>query len=212
MPRCIIIAPLYRGEERELLTPHPGDLLLCADGGYAAAKAYELQPDLVIGDFDSSSDGVPTDCACRVLPVHKDDTDLVVCIREGRDRGYREFLIAGALGGRMDHTIAALQCLKDCALRGEQAWLVDGQNRITVLTPGTYDLSAYRMEGRSLSLLAATPAVRGVTLTGTLWELQDAVLTDRYPLGISNQYVGDARLTFTEGMLYLGLCGDAGKQ
>lgn len=199
MPRCIIIAPLYQGEEREWLEPQLGDLTICADAGYKAALVHGLKPDLTIGDFDSMQ-GDSADGEVIRLPVHKDDTDMVVCLREGRQRGYREFILAGCLGGRFDHTLACLQCAADGAERSEQVWLCDAQNRVTVLAPGRYTLP--QMEERRLSLLAFTPEVKGVCVRGTLWELNDAVLTSRYPLGCSNEWTADAaELSFTEGLM-----------
>lgn len=200
MARCIIIAPLYQGEEYALVTPKAGDLLLCADGGYAAAVQHGLRPDLVIGDFDTMPvqqvDGVPV----VQLPVMKDDTDLAVCMDEGRRRGYRSFVLAGCLGGRMDHTLATLQCMADSAVRGECCWAVDETNRVTILAPGEYTLP--RLDGRLLSLLAFSDQVTDVVLTGTQWPLDGAALTQRKPLGISNIIIEDqARLSFSSGLL-----------
>lgn len=198
MGKCIIIAPLYAGEELETLTPDAGDMLICADGGYDAAVRHGLKPDLVIGDFDSMPFSHVKACESIRLPVHKDDTDMVVCLEEGRRRGYTHFHIAGCLGGRLDHTISNLQCLYDCALRGEQAWMYDGQNRVSVLVPGSYTLP--KRPGCKFSLLAYTPEVTGVTLRGTEWELTDATLTNRYPLGVSNEITADqVELSFTAG-------------
>lgn len=200
MGKCIIIAPLYKGEALEALTPEEGDLLICADGGYDAAVRYGLKPDLVIGDFDSMPFEHVRDCECIRLPVHKDDTDMVVCLEEGRRRGYTHFRIAGCLGGRLDHTISNLQCLYDCALRGENVWMCDETNWVTIRLPGRHTLP--RMEGRKLSLLAYTPEVTGVTLRGTEWELTDATLTNRYPMGVSNEITAQwAELTFETGAL-----------
>ena len=80
MAKCIIIAPLYAGEEREWLTPQAGDFVICADGGYRAALQAGIKPDLLVGDFDSMP--APENPVCPVLrlPVHKDDTDMVVCL------------------------------------------------------------------------------------------------------------------------------------
>lgn len=202
MPKCIIIAPLYQGEEADWLTPEEGDLLLCADGGYDAAMRHGLRPDLVIGDFDSMPVSHVKDCEIIRLPVHKDDTDMVVCLEEGRRRGYSTFRIAGGIGGRLDHTISNLQCLYDCALRGEEAWMCDADNRVTVLVPGHYTLEG--MKGRKLSLLAYTPEVTGVCLTGTLWTLDNACLSNRYPLGVSNEVTADkVELSFAQGAVML---------
>lgn len=200
MAKCIIIAPLYKGEEQEWLHPDVDDLILCADGGYDAAMRWGIKPDLVIGDFDSMPEDHIRDCQVMKLPVHKDDTDMVVCLREGRRRGYTHFRMAGCVGGRLDHTISNLQCLYDCALRGEDAWMCDERNRVTVLLPGQHTLQ--RVPGRKLSLLALTPEATGVTLRGTEWELDNAVLTQRYPLGVSNEFCGgQAELFFRTGAL-----------
>ncbi|MDO4484733.1 MAG: hypothetical protein Q4C54_10005 [Clostridia bacterium] len=51
---CYIIAPLYKGEEKErMLQAGEEDFIICADGGYAAAAKHGIRPNLVIGDFDS---------------------------------------------------------------------------------------------------------------------------------------------------------------
>jgi len=204
--RCLIIAPLYQGEELQLLTPQEGDILICADGGYQAAKAHGLTPDVTIGDFDSLG-YVPEEGEVIRLPVEKDDTDMVVCLREGRARGYRHFVVGGCLGGRFDHTMACLQCAADGALRGESVWLCDPQNRVTILAPGEHHIR--KVPGRKLSLLAYTENVSGVTLKGTVWELADAVLTNRWPLGCSNEWREEvAELSFLKGLLVLAISGD----
>ena len=207
MARCIIVTPLYAGEERTLVSPRAGDFLICADGGWARAAAYGLPVDLVVGDFDSMPAGQRPDVPTISLPVEKDDTDLVVCLHEGRKRGYTEFILAGAIGGRFDHTLSCLQCAADCALRGERAWLVNPQNRTTILPPGTHTLP--NMAGRKLSLLAYSPQVTDVTLTGTKWTLDHATLTYRYPLGCSNEFAAEAvTLSFREGLLMVSYSTD----
>jgi len=180
--------------------------MLCADAGYRAAVKYGFKPDVTIGDFDSMPDADPEGEVIR-LPVYKDDTDMVVCLREGRARGFREFVIGGCLGGRFDHTIACLQCAADCAKRGESAWLCDLRNRVTVLAPGSYRIPA--VEGCKISLLAYSPEVAGVTIRGTVWELTDAVLDNRYPLGCSNEWREEAaELSFRQGSLILCISHD----
>lgn len=206
MGRCIIITPLFHGEEASWLGRRAGDLIICADGGYREATARGVVPDLTIGDFDSLG-FVPEAGEVIRLPVHKDDTDLAVCIRAGRARGYCEFIVAGGIGGRFDHTLAALQCAAECAMRGERVWLCDGDNRVTILPPGTYQFPDF--PGRKLSLLAYTPVVTGVCLQGTKWTLEQAQLRHDYPLGCSNEWTSqEASLSFSEGLLILCISGD----
>lgn len=207
MGKCIILGPMYEGEERSFLAKEPGDLLLCADAGLKKAEKYGLVPDLVVGDFDSMPQPPSSGPPVLVLPVKKDDTDTAVCIKIGREKGYREFRIAGGMGGRFDHTLANLQCLADCASRGEQGWLVDGKNYVTVLHPGEYSFS--RMEHRMLSLFAFTERVEGITLKGTEWELEKADLLQTIPLGCSNWFQSDRiTLAFCRGLLVVTMSRD----
>lgn len=209
--KCVVLAALYAGEEPDFLRREEGDLLICADRGYAAARSFGLAPDLVVGDFDS----MPADRLTEAdrgrtlfLPRAKDDTDTAVCVAEGRKRGYRIFRVGGGLGGRLDHTLANLQLAADCALRGESLWLCDARNRASVLAPGAYVLP--RMPGRYLSLMAYTEEVRGVTLTGARWPLDGAALLSRRALGVSNEWTAEeARLSFAEGLLAVFFSGDA---
>ena len=64
--------------------------------------------DLAVGDFDSLGH-VPKIEKTICHPVDKDDTDTALALAEGMKRGYRNFIIYGGLGGRLDHTVANLQ-------------------------------------------------------------------------------------------------------
>ncbi|MBR2286919.1 MAG: thiamine diphosphokinase [Clostridia bacterium] len=207
MGRCLIFGAMYAGEWRTLFQPTPGDLVICADAGYARALEHDIAPDLVVGDFDSMPmPQIPEEQIVK-LPVRKDDTDTLRCIREGRKRGYRKFHIAGGIGGRFDHTFANLQCLADCAGHGEEAWLYDSNNRMCILSPGAY---SFKPEAEAyLSLFAYTEKVSGICLHGTEWELEDATLTQDYPLGCSNWFRDrEVELSFREGLLLLILASD----
>ena len=207
MGKCIIIGGMYRGEEPDFLKKEKGDLLLCADSGYLKAVQYGMEPDLVIGDFDSMDLSELGDVARLVLPVKKDDTDMHICIKKGREAGYSEFRIGGGLNGRLDHTVANIQCLAELAESGGQGWLVDSCNRVSVLASGAYSFSA--VPGRYLSLFAFTETVQGLSLRGTEWELENAELRQTYPVGCSNWFREDRfTLSFSGGLLLIGFCGD----
>lgn len=208
MSRCIIVLPLYAGEAPELVRKQPGDLLLCADAGYARAVAAGLKPDGAIGDFDSMPRETVRDCPVLTLPTHKDDTDTARCMEVGRERGYREFLLAGGIGGRLDHTLTNIQLLYDAALRGEEAVLLGGCNEARMLMPGVHRLP--RHEGWKLSLLAYTPEVKGLTLRGVEYPLTDYTLVNHTSLGVSNEWTADfAEVSFTEGALLAIYAKDA---
>ena len=115
-----------------------GDLLIAADGGYAACLEAGLQPCELIGDFDSLPGAVPAQASCPVtaLPRAKDDTDLMVCVRRALELGARELHLHRALGGDLGHTLAAVKVLM--WLREQGAWgvLSGGGQALVALAPG----------------------------------------------------------------------------
>ena len=66
--------------------PVPGDTIIAADGGWEPCRGEGLTPDLLLGDFDSLHT-VPDFAHIRRVPVEKDDTDMLLAIKEGLARG-----------------------------------------------------------------------------------------------------------------------------
>ena len=93
------------------LSPRAGDYVIAADGGYRSLQARGIEPDFVMGDFDSLGYR-PDHPNVETHPVMKDDTDLGLAVRWALAHGYRRLVMAGALGGRLDQTIASLQTLR----------------------------------------------------------------------------------------------------
>ena len=96
----------------------PGDTLLAADGGTHHALALGLVPSVVIGDLDS----LTVDDRQRTMekgvhllqyPADKNQTDLELALDYAIQQGFREILIIGALGGRLDQTLGNLSLLTD---------------------------------------------------------------------------------------------------
>ena len=88
------------------LSPRPGDYVIAADGGYRTLKARGIEPDFVMGDFDSLGYR-PDHPNVETHPVMKDDTDLGLAVRWALAHGRRKFVIAGALGVSNSFTGAA---------------------------------------------------------------------------------------------------------
>lgn len=180
-------------------TPVEGDLLIAADGGYARTKAAGLEPDLIIGDFDSLGH-VPGEDQVVVLPTEKDVTDTWAAIRLGLERGYGRFWLYGCTGGRIDHTIANIQTAAELAEQGMECRIVDQSQIITALSGDTMTFGpAY---SGYVSVFAHSDCCSGVTLQGLKYELRDAELTNRFPLGVSNEFTGKpASITVRTGTL-----------
>lgn len=182
------------------LTPGPGDLVIAADGGFAALEGLGRSPDLVVGDFDSLGHR-PDHPHVVALPVEKDDTDMHSAIRLGWERGYRAFRLYGGTGGRIDHTLANIQSLAWLANQGGRGWLVGPDWTATVLSDG----GALTLEaGRQgmVSVFCLGDRAEGVDIQGLKYGLSDGVLTADYPLGVSNSFLGgESRVSVRRGKL-----------
>ena len=95
------------------LEERPGaeDYVIAADGGYTACRRAGVEPQLLLGDFDSLAE-VPALPHVERVPVEKDDTDMMLAVKRGLERGETLFHLYGGMGGqRTDHTVANLQAL-----------------------------------------------------------------------------------------------------
>jgi thiamine pyrophosphokinase len=193
---CNIAAALAFDNE---ISIRPGDLLIAADAGYEQLVKRGLKPDLIVGDFDSLG-SIPESENIVRHPVMKDDTDLMLAIRLGLERGYKFFYIYGGLGGRLDHTIANIQALDFIAHNGGIGYLFGEAETVTVFADGVFSFP----EGSDgiISVFAQGGIAEGVTLKGLLYPLNNATLTPSYPLGVSNEFTGsEASVTVKKGRL-----------
>jgi len=184
--------------------PAKGDYVIAADGGYRWCLQEGIEPDLLLGDFDSLRE-VPDFPRILRVPVEKDDTDMMLAVKKGLALGQRTFHLYGGLGGtRTDHTIANLQTLLYLAVRGAQGYLYGRGEWYTAIRDGSADFPA-RPEG-ILSVFCMGAPASGVTIRGGQYPLEDACLTADFPLGVSNHFVGQPiRVTVKKGALLLGI-------
>ena len=183
------------------VVPHKGDMTIAADAGLRYLEQKEIAADLVIGDFDS----------LRFKPQHKnvielnpekDITDMRAAVHEGIKAGYDLFYIYCGMGGRIDHTIANIQLLSELSKSGKQGFLVGRDNIITAIT----DRSLSFLSGISgfISVFSYSELSKGVCLDGLKYELDNAELTNDFPLGVSNEFTGkESKIRVKKGTLLI---------
>ncbi len=180
---CYVIGAM--SPKGEKISQKADDLVIAADAGLRYVKEYGLLPDLAVGDFDSLGDFNLAGCEVIRHPAEKDDTDLMLAIKIGLDRGYRLFLLLGAMGGRADHAYAVYQCLAYLEVHHAHGYLYSDGMAVTRLTDGSLKLTAHG-DGL-LSVFAVDGAAAGVSLEGVYYPLNNVCLTPTFPLGVSNQ-------------------------
>lgn len=167
--------------------PLKDDFIIAADGGYRHIQKLRIEPHLVLGDFDSLG-YIPQDENVFACKAEKDDTDTMLAVRAGFERGYSDFIIFGGLGGRLDHTMANLQALVFISRSGGTGQLINRGQTVTAITNSQLNFDS-NMSG-IISVFCSGNRAEGVFLTGLKYPLINAVLTDDMPLGISNEFTG----------------------
>lgn len=199
--KCIIICPYNEFKIRECVNIESGDLVICADNSYPRAESEDVNVDIAIGDFDSGDEGDMSSLAHVIrVPREKDDTDTMLCIKEAIARGYDNIVIAGGIGGRLDHTIANIQSLAYAHERGVHVELCDKNNTAFIIGKRDGLVEIKKRNGFYLSVFAYDSTATGVFESGVKYSLNNATLTNGFPLGVSNEIICDnAKIACNDG-------------
>jgi thiamine pyrophosphokinase len=203
--RAIIIAngQIHDGDFLRSLVA-PTDLVVCADGGVSNALALGLQPQVVVGDLDSLNESLRSrlekmHCQFIVHPACKDETDLELALYYAIEHGVDEILILGALGGRIDQTLANVLLLALPELRSVQARILDGRQEVFLIRD---EALVEGQVGDTLSLLPLTEQVTGIYTEGLEYPLENGTLYLGPTRGVSNALTASqARVRVGQGLL-----------
>ena len=176
------------------------DFIICADGGYKYKTLLGRECDMVVGDFDSFG-SVPEIENKIVAPTEKDETDMMLAVNLGFDKGYDDFVLLGALGGeRNDHSVANIQLLHYITSKGARGTIYHGDEVFIAFSNGTLTLSA-ELEGY-ISVFSLSSESRGVTIKNLKYTVDDFTLCAYKPIGVSNEFLGvESSVTVEEGSL-----------
>lgn len=165
--------------------------VICADAGFEVALKAGVQPDLVVGDFDSAKEPPPKTVKCVNLPVDKDVTDTMFAVMKGFSLGLRSFLLLGCLGGkRFDHTLANLEVLQYIREHGGHGIMADSHTKIFLLHDEKLKMTG--MAGATVSVFPYNGSSCTVSYSGLKYPLNRAQLScGGLPMGVSNQVTGD---------------------
>ncbi len=175
------------------------DFVIACDKGCEYTAACGVKPDLLVGDFDSYTGEKPEGVPVLGLPCEKDDTDTMAAVRYAVGEGFDEILLYCALGGRLDHLIGNIQAGAFAAKNGVRFTIVDSRNLIYIIGGGS--VAPEMREGFSLSVLALSDVCEGVTIRGAKYGLENATITNTFPIGVSNERRGDVTVSLKNGIL-----------
>lgn len=184
MKRCVVIGGADIGRyDRIRSYLRADDFYICCDSGLKHREGLGIVPDLIVGDFDSYEDP-HLEAETITLPCEKDDTDTVFAVKEALARGFHEFLLAGVIGGRLDHTLGNVSLLLMLDTRGKAAMAVDDYSEMEIVS----NIPA-QIGGRYafFSLLNISGTAQGITIKNARYPLDGEEITCEYQYGISNE-------------------------
>lgn len=202
MKRCVIIGGAsiknYDAVKKYL---REDDFNIFCDGGLRHGEELGIFPNLIVGDFDSY-DKPETETETIVLPCEKDDTDTVFAVKEALGRGFDDFLLIGATGERMDHTIANLSLLLMLDSLKKQAKIVDDYSEMEIVS---HDPAYVEDRFSYFSLLNISGTTGGVTIENAKYPLDKAEINCDYQYGVSNEVIKGkkAKISVAEGRALL---------
>jgi thiamine pyrophosphokinase len=164
-----------------------GARVIAADSGMRHAGALGVEPELWVGDFDSSDAALLARYAHvpRIeFPPDKAMTDGDLAIDEALSHGATRLVLAGALGGRRsDHVAHHLMKMLALAQAGMAVFLSSGAEEAWPLLPGKKE---FEFEAGTVFSIAALETLRGLSVSRVKWELKDADVTFGSSLTLSN--------------------------
>lgn len=197
MNTCYIFGALDCGKIK--LNIDETDLVIAADGGLKWLNELNITPNFIVGDFDSLN-YTPDGNNVIKHPVMKNETDTILAVDTGFGNGFKNYIIYGCLGGRLDQTIASIQTAHYIVKKGGKCVFKDNNTSLTVLENDNIKFS--NNHKGIISVFSLTNTAIGVTEKGLLYNLDNETLTSAYPLGVSNEFTGkEAEISVKDGAL-----------
>lgn len=200
--KCIILAASDFNQKE--LKKRKNDFLIVADAGYINFKKIRNLTnndiDLLIGDFDSI-DEIPDGVEVKRLNPIKDDTDVLDAIKYALSLGYRNFELYGCIGGRIEHSLANISALSFINKNKAKAKIINGNQIIEVLSN---EIKEFNKEFKGYISLFSLSEESLININGLKYELNNHLLTNDFPLGIDNEFVGkDSRIEVVKGKILI---------
>jgi thiamine pyrophosphokinase len=202
MSRCLIIAAAPINDYEPLL-PYLNniDYIICADGGYNHAKALHLKPDVIIGDLDSIG-LLPEGIEVLRFNAEKDETDTLLAVKLGIEKGYKDFLIIGGIGGRLDHTYANFCTLLYIVKNGFKGFIADAENEAYIIENG--EIIFEKRSNYYISVFPFGTNTASVKEKGLKYSLNNYLITSDDSVGVSNEFKDDiATISVCEGSIII---------
>jgi thiamine pyrophosphokinase len=195
-----------KAPSKDLLESELGDAtaLICVDSGGNCLEELGIEPDYLVGDFDSIKPEAfeyikGTKCKIIEYPKDKDFTDTELALELAIRLDSNSIVFLGTTGTRLDHVMGNLGLLRVCVKNGIDAFIKDENNSI-MMTDKPITLKAE--PGTTFSVQAFSETVEDLTIRDARYPLAGYKLKIGDPLTISNRFLDkDVAIDFSSGLL-----------
>ncbi len=204
MKKCIIIAngtPPGKKLISFLVKKEYTDII-CADGGANAARKLGIIPNYIIGDFDSITEtnlNYFSDKSEVIRIKRQNDTDVEKAIKSAIKKGYKDCLLLGVIGNRLDHSICNLSIILKFAEKIRIRIIYEK----SVLSVESGEINITTKPGEVISLFAFDSRTK-ILSKGLRYELRNTSLQFGRKEGESNKAKGKSvSLKIRNGKIFL---------
>lgn len=174
---------------KDIILKENYDYIICADGGANHIYNMELIPNYIIGDLDSIDNNIIKyykECNVKFekFPAKKNETDSEICIYLAQKLKAKKIHLMGALGGRIDHTIANINLLYYIKCKGIVPTIISEKEEMYIAMNEEIIINGEK--GNVISVIPINGDAEGVTLNNLEYPLEDYYMKFSVPLGISN--------------------------
>ncbi len=200
--KCLIVSGGNAPSRDLMLKYSSSNLIIAADKGASYLLECGIIPHVLIGDFDSLDQDKLTilqNVNCKVIKYNKekDFTDTESCLRYAMEASCDDITILGAIGTRIDHTLANINLLCIPFNEGVNCIIEDERNRI-FLTRSPLFLK--KDDKKYFSIFPHTDELTGLNIVGAKFELKNYNLNKNSTLTISNEFLNDVvKIDFNKG-------------
>lgn len=162
-----------------------GDKIICCDGGY---NVCPVEPDVILGDFDSLEKPENIDIPIVEHDTHKDASDGELAVYYAKEvLGADEIVLYGVTGGRIDHVLCNLAIMRLASSLGMNVKAEDDGLDI-YFVQGEFDVQTQK--GETISILPYGENALVANSQNLEYPLDNLLLKTSDSRGLSNVSLG----------------------
>ena len=177
---------------KKYLKSNKYDIIIAVDKGLETIDYLKLEPQYILGDFDSVNTKILEKYKTQNIKIiklnpEKDLTDTHSAIDLALEIKSTEITILGAIGTRLDHTMANIHILKQALDKNIKAKIVNEKNEIELIDK---EIIIKKDDNyKYVSIIPLTTNVTGITIEGMKYIINDYTLSIGDSLGVSNEQI-----------------------